>query len=154
MEFPINSIADFEKLSREVKWQYFERLVGYIFEQNGFGVRVGIIVKDGFGVHGKARALPVQANFVRPVKRQFDVIAERYGLTYLIECKKWKSRREYNSAVRFAVRKHMERCELYKEVKGNGVPVIVTLIEGEVEQHDGVPIVPITKLNWFINEPR
>ncbi len=134
MEFPIKSVADMEKLSKEVTWQYFEKIVGYIFEQNGFDVNVGVIVKDGYGI-----------------KRQFDVVAERYGLTYLIECKKWKSRKEYNSAIKSAVKKHMERCILFRNARGDGIPIIVTLIEGEVEMHEDVPIVPIMKLNWFIN---
>lgn len=134
MEFPIHSISDLEKISKEAKWQYFEKLVGYIFEKNNFDVKVGVIVKDGFGI-----------------KRQFDVVATRFEKTFLIECKKWKSRREYNAAIKSAVKKHLERCKLWEEVRGEGTPIIVTLVEGEIEEHEGVPIVPIAKLNWFIN---
>jgi hypothetical protein len=133
MDFPIKTASDLEKISPAVKWQYFEKLVEFIFAENGFATKQCVIIKDG------------------PVKRQFDVVATRYGKTFLIECKKWKSRREYNSAIKTAVKKHMERCTLYEDVRGPGMPVIVTLVEGEIEEHDGVPIVPIAKLNWFIN---
>ena len=52
-----------------------------------------------------------------------------------------------------AAAKHLERCALYETVAKPGriMPLIVTLIEEEVVQHDGIFIVPVTKLNWFVN---
>ena len=132
--FRINSISDFEHLSHSVKWQYFEKLVAWIFDKNSFETRQNIIVK----FHGQ--------------KRQFDVIAEKYGKIYLVECKKWKSRKEKVSALKSAVKKHKERCELYSIKEGKEVhPIIVTLLEEDIAEHEGVPIVPIMKLDWFIN---
>jgi hypothetical protein len=37
-------------------------------------------------------------------------------------------------------------------MKENAVPIIVTLIEEEIKLYDGIPIVPISKLNSYINE--
>ncbi len=134
MQFPIKSVADLEKLSNSVKWQYFEKLVAFIFEQNGFETKQNVIVKDGFQ------------------KRQFDVIAKRYGSTYLVECKKWKSRKQKTGALKSAVKKHLERCRLYEELHGSAVPLIVTLLEEEINEHNGIAIIPILKLNSYILE--
>lgn len=135
MDFPINSVSDLEKISNEARWQYFEKLVAFIFEENGFDTKQNIIVKD------------------KLQKRQFDVIAKRYGKTYLVECKKWKSRREKTAALKSAVKKHIERCGFYEELNGNGkiTALIVTLLEEEMTEHEGVPIIPIMKLNAWIN---
>ena len=133
MDFPIKSISDLETLSKQVCWQYFEKLVAFIFQENGFDVKQNVIVKDGLR------------------KRQFDVIAKRYGITYLVECKKWKSKQRVMS-LKPAVKKHLERCGLYAEVYAEKVlPIIVTLMDDKIEEENGVPVVPIMKLNWFIN---
>ena len=142
MNFPIKTISELQSISSAMKWQYFEKLVAFIFEQNNFDAKQNVIVKDGYGI-----------------KRQFDVIAKRYDTTYLIECKKWKNRKQKESALRSAVAKHLERCALYAALLGKalaekhdpGVPLIVTLLEENITEHDGVVIVPIMKLNWFIN---
>lgn len=133
MEFPIKTIPDLEHISSSVKWQYFEKLVAFIFEENNFSARQNVIVKDGFS------------------KRQFDVIAKRYDTTYLVECKKWKSRREKTAALKIAVAKHLERCGFYEGLYEKGMPLIVTLLEEDITEHEGITIVPIMKLNWFIN---
>lgn len=134
MQFPINSVSDLEHISSAVKWQYFEKLTAFIFEENGFNAKQNVIVKN------------------ESFKRQFDVIAKRFNITYLVECKKWKSNREKTSALKSAVVKHLERCALYETIhKGEIRPLIVTLLEEEIVQHNGALIVPIMKLNWLIN---
>jgi len=133
MDFPIKTIKDLEHISSEARWQYFEKLVAFIFEENGFDAKQNILIKN------------------ESFKRQFDVIAKRYGVTYLVECKKWKSRHEKASALRSAVTKHLERCVLYESLHGSCRPLIVTLLEENIDEHDGVLIVPIMKLNWLIN---
>lgn len=130
--FPIKSIKDLENISSAAKWQYFEKLVAFIFGENGFDARQNVII-----------------NF--PQKRQFDVIAKRYKVTYLVECKKWKSKKQRASALKGAVVKHLERCALYGTLHEEGVPLIVTLLEEDITEHNGVMIVPIMKLNWLIN---
>ena len=84
-------------------------------------------------------------------KRQFDVIAERFNELFLVECKKWSGRHKIN-ALRKAVDEHLERCLLYsKKANKKAMPLIVTLVEEEIKIHEDVPIVPIEKLNYFIN---
>ena len=134
MDFPIKSVSDLENISSAVRWQYFEKLVAFVFEQNGFDAQQNVIVKDG-----------VQ-------KRQFDVIAKRYGITYLVECKKWRSK-ERVAGIRPATKKHIERCDFYVQLYTEKIlPVIVTLMDDKIEEENGVPIVPIIKLNAWLND--
>ena len=131
--FPIKSVDDLERLSTEMKWQYFEKLVGWIFEQNDFSVEVSRV-------------------FVYPEgKRQYDVIAKRFGKTFLVECKKWK--RSNSSAIKKAIEDHLEKTKLYTEKQKEEVfPLVVTLLQDNITEHEGVPIVPVDKLNTFINQ--
>ncbi len=134
--FSIQSVSDLEELSYQVRWQYFEKLVAFIFSENGFDTKQNVVVKfDG-------------------TKRQFDVIARDSFRTFLVECKKWRSRREQSSALKSAVRKHLERCALYSELYGDKetVPLVVTLLDHDITEHDGVQVVPIMKLNMFLQE--
>ena len=44
MEFEeIKSINDLDKISKEVKWQNFEKLTAFIFEENGFNTKVNVV---------------------------------------------------------------------------------------------------------------
>ncbi|HQE97348.1 MAG TPA: hypothetical protein PKY20_04030, partial [Methanothrix sp.] len=57
------------------------------------------------------------------------------------------------SALRAAVRKHWERSEFYRYLTDETVfPIIVTLLEEEILLFEGMPVVPICKLNSFLNE--
>ncbi|MBI2584021.1 MAG: restriction endonuclease [Candidatus Aenigmarchaeota archaeon] len=126
--FSINSVDDLDKLSHKVKWQFFEKLVAFVFEQNGFAVRQNVVLQLG------------------GTKRQFDVLAERFGILFAIECKKQKK-----LAVSSAIDKHLERCEMLAENFGKeAMPLIVTLHDEMTGS--GIPIVPLLKLNAFINE--
>ena len=75
-----------------MKWQYFEKLVAFVFEKNDFSVRQNVVMKFPEG------------------KRQFDVIAERFDVLFLVECKKWS---KHNAAIKKAVNEHLERCRLF-----------------------------------------
>ncbi len=136
MEFSIKTISDLEKLSHQVKWQYFEKLAAFIFSENGFDARQNVIVKGGES------------------KRQFDVIAKGNGITFLVECKKWKSQSDRAAHLRSAVTKHMERCIYYSELHPDEktFPILVPLLDDDVNIEKGVPIVPIMKLNAFLLE--
>lgn len=137
MEFPVQNISDLESLSYAVKWQYFEKLVAWIFEQNDFSARQNVVMK-----------LPGW-------KRQFDVIAEKDNIIFLVECKKW-TMKQRASALGVAGKKHLERCELfalnYNETGKKIIPLIVTLVDDDVMESSGIPVVPILKLNSFLNE--
>ncbi len=131
----IKSIEDLEKVSKEIIWQNFERLVAFIFEENGFQVKINTV------------------KTLNKKRRQYDVIAEKNNQIFLVECKKWAGNRYRLSAIKKAIVKHKERTEFYKNVTSeDAIPIIVTLIEEEIQSHEEVPIVPILKLNSFLNE--
>jgi protease II len=131
----VKSAEDLQRVSEEVVWQNFERLAAFIFEENDFQVETSKVKTKN------------------KKRRQFDVIAKKRGKTFLVECKKWAGNRYRLSALRTAVKKHKERLEFYKDLtKENAIPIIVTLIEEDILYCDDVPIVPISKLNSFINE--
>jgi hypothetical protein len=87
------------------------------------------------------------------MRRQYDVIARQSGRTLLAECKQWSAGRYRLSALRQAVVQHRERAQFYEAItREEAVPLIVTLIEEEVRIVDGVPLVPVHRLNAFLAE--
>ena len=131
----IECIEDLEKVSEESLWQNFERLAAFIFGENGFTVRVNTV------------------KTLNRKRRQYDVIAWKDNQTFLIECKKWSGNRYRLSALKRAILQHKERTAFYEGITGeDAIPLIVTLIEEEVLVFEGVPLVPILKLNSFITE--
>lgn len=131
----IKSIEALEKVSKEIVWQNFERLAAFIFEENGFQVKTNTV------------------KTLNKKRRQYDVIAKKNSQTFLVECKKWSGNRYRLSAIKRAVVQHKERTEFYKNTSGeDAIPIIVTLIEEEIEFYEEVPIVPILKLNSFLCE--
>ena len=136
MEFEdIESIGDLERVSEESVWQNFERLASFIFEKNDFRVRVNTV---------KTR---------NKNRRQYDVIAWRGSHAFLVECKKWAGSRYRLSALKKAVLQHRERTTFYEDVTNEkATPIIVTLIEETIQVYEGVPLVPVTRLNAFIHE--
>lgn len=125
----IKTISGLEKVSKEVIWQHFEKLVGFIFEENGFNTKVNVI-----------RMINKYS------RRQYDVIAEKQGKIIIAECKKWAENRYRLSGLKTAIKQHKERCLIYNK---NAMPIIVTLIEEEIKTYDDVPI---RKLNSFVND--
>lgn len=131
----IGSITGLDAVAEGSAWQDFERLTAFIFEQNGFSVSLGVV---------KTR---------HRERRQYDVIARRNGQTFLVECKQWSGNRYRLSALKQAIGKHKERAQFYEGVtQEEPVPVIVTLIEERIRVFEGVPLVPVTRLNAFIGE--
>jgi hypothetical protein len=131
----IKCIEDLQKVSTEVVWQNFERLTAFIFEENDFLAATNTV------------------KTLKKRRRQYDVIAKANNRTFLVECKKWAGNRYRLSAIKKAIELHKERTEFYQYLtRENAIPIIVTLVEEEIRSYEGVPIVPILKLNSFINE--
>ena len=133
-ELPVRTMRELESIGSRMKWQFFERLVGFVFEQNGYEVTVGAVKKGG------------------GVKRQYDVIAESPRYIFAADCKRWTGNRYKESQLRAAAGKQTERCMLLKRETDKGIiPLIVTLMPEGISIHGGVPIVPFEKLNTFLN---
>jgi len=133
--FEISSIDELETLSEKVTWQHFEKLIAFIFEENEFEVEHNVVVVSNHE------------------KKQYDVIAKKPHITYVIECKRWKSRAGVVHAIHDAVDLHIERCAFYSKVHPNEhvIPLLVIFLSGMPEQHKNVFIVPLHSLNWFLN---
>jgi len=131
----IDSTGDLEIVSEESQWQNFERLTAFIFEKNDFEVKVNTVK-----TWNKKR-------------RQYDVIARKSNQTFLVECKKWAGNRYRLSALKRAIGQHKERTTFYESIMNeDAIPLLVTLIEEEIRVFEGVPLVPVGKLNSFISE--
>ena len=131
----IQSLEDLAVVSEEVVWQNFERLAAFIFEKNNFRVKVNTV------------------KTYQKTKRQYDVIAWKGNQTFLVECKKWAGNRYRLSAMKKAVEQHKERTRFYAAITHeDAIPLLVTLIEEEIRVYEGVPIVPVQKLNSFVSE--
>ena len=131
----IHTIEDLAVVSEAVVWQHFERLAAFIFEQHNFRVTVNTVK-----THNKTR-------------RQYDVIAWKGSQTFLVECKKWAGNRYRLSAIKKAVAQHKERTRFYAAITHeDAIPLLVTLVEEDIRFHEGVPIVPVQKLNGFVSE--
>lgn len=137
--FPIKNLDELKALGRRMKWQYFEKLVGWIFEKNDFEIDVNKVV------------------VFENTRRQFDVIAKRFGTIFVVECKKWSGKRNKTGLIKKAVEKHLEKCELYRKFQNKElmslevIPLVVTLQEEDLTLYESVPVIPIEKLNTFIN---
>ena len=131
----LNSINDLIKFCKENNWQDFEKLVSFIFEKNGFLVDCSIV------------------KVFNKKKRQYDVIAKDNEKVVLVDCKKWAGNRYKSSALKTAVKKHLERCEFYKNfTEKEVIPLIVTEFQEDILFFEDVPIVPVEKLNRFLGE--
>ena len=128
----IKSHDDLKKFLSESKWQTFEQLVGHIFEMNDFSVDINFVKM----LHGR-------------VRRQYDVIAKDLRYLFVVDCKMWAGNRYKSSALKNAAETHIERCK-HLESDKEIVPIIVSLNNEDVDWHEGVPIVPVHKLNSFL----
>ncbi len=132
-----DSVQDYDSLKNfldDSRWQTFEDFVGYIFEENGFDVKINF-VKMLFG----------------RIRRQYDVIAENFNFVFVVDCKFWSNGRYKNSALKNAAETHIERCK-HIETNKKIIPLIVTSNNENIQSHEEVTIVPVDKLNLFLRD--
>lgn len=134
--FEVHSVEDLQEISNKTSWQYFEKLVAFIFEENGFDVEQNKVF--------------VKKENKKIEKRQYDVIAKKNDITYLIECKKWKRSNSFKAAIE----KHNERCEFYSKLypEEQVYPLLVNFMERNNMIEEEIPIVPLFGLNRFLNK--
>jgi len=128
INFPVKTLDDLEKLGRSLRWQWFEKLVAFVFDQNDFSVNEKRVIV-----------------FDNKTRRQYDVIAEKFDKVWLVECKKQKKLN-----INDTVMKHKERCKIYGNKKEKAVISLIVTMDQEMLAE--IPVVPLLKLNTFINE--
>jgi len=117
-------------------WKGFEQMVGKILEENGFGVDTNV-------------------RFKTDRRYEIDVLAENRDLSLSIDCKEWSRGRYKKTALSKAAEKQSERTselELHSKNGKKYIPMIVTLFEEDIKKEKDVIIVPVWKLNSFLNE--
>jgi hypothetical protein len=131
-------------------WKDFEGLVASILSENSFRCTESFRRRGTSNIKGM----------------EIDVIGIRGRMALSVDAKMWSVRGGKASALRTASEKQKERTNrltsqldrLSKKIpsmtKGQYTifPVIVTWLVEEVEMHEGVPVVPVFKLNGFIQD--
>ncbi|MEM5794056.1 MAG: restriction endonuclease [Candidatus Aenigmatarchaeota archaeon] len=136
-----------EEELRSLDWKNFEKVVQEIFEANGFRVK---------------------RNFRFKTKKRYeiDIIAIKDNFNFCVDCKRLGKGRYKKSEIVKAIKKQEERNkELKKFLKTNLLakdslkiisekfyPMLVTLFEEEIVKENETFVVPIWKLNSFLNE--
>jgi len=140
-------IAEVVKL---MTWKDFEGLIASILRENSF------TCTESFRRRGTSEVKGME----------IDVIGIRGHMVLSVDAKMWSVRGGKASALRTAAEKQKERTfrltsqlpQLSKKIpsmmKGmyTILPVMVTWLVEEVEFHEGVPVVPVFKLNSFIQD--
>jgi|YelNatPaOPRAMG01_1025707.scaffolds.fasta_scaffold11203_3 hypothetical protein len=136
-----------EEELKNLDWKGFEKAVQEIFELNEFKVK---------------------RNFRFKTKRRYeiDLIAIKDRFNFCVDCKRFGKGRYKKSEILKAIKKQEERNkELKKFLRSNMIakeslkiksmkfyPLIVTLFEEEVIKENQTFVVPVWKLNSFLNE--
>jgi len=140
--------ASLAEATSKLDWRDFEVFCSKAFEAHGFEVATSLRFKWSGRLY------------------EVDVAAWRGPLLIAIDCKSWRVRPGKPSQLKRAVDRHLERAEALANalplLQGRlgslssqllyVAPCLVTLLEESVLVYRGVPIVPVSKLNSFIQE--
>ena len=140
--------ANISEIIDLLTWKDFEGFIASILSENTFRCVESYRRRGNSLTHGM----------------EIDVIGVKGDIIISIDAKMWSIRSGKTSALKTAAEKQKKRTlelsgELDKLSKKMGAlaektyrlfPVIVTWLVEEVELHEGVPVVPIFKLNSFI----
>ncbi len=140
-------IADVVKL---MTWKDFEGLIASILSENNFACTESFRRRGTSDIKGM----------------EIDVVGIRGRIALSVDAKMWSVRGGKASALRTAAEKQKERTNrlttqlerLSKKIpsltRGQYTifPIMVTWLVEEVELHEGVPVVPVFKLNSFIQD--
>lgn len=136
-----------ESILSKFNWQCFESAVAGIFSANSFFVSRNL-------------------RFKTKRRYEIDIVASRHGNTLSVDCKGWGNGRYKNSAlIRAAEKQFMRTKELKKFVSKNPIaehklqitknsklyPMLVTLHDEAIEIEENILIIPVWKLNSFLN---
>ena len=130
--------CDIENISRSLSWKDFEALTSEILVLNGYSTKTNVY-------------------FSKPRRVQIDVIGANNNLAIVADCKHWKrySLSTISSYAEQQIQRTKILCSTRKRIRYNishAIPIILTLYSMDVKLIDGVPIVPISKFNSFIED--
>jgi len=142
--------AEIVEVVKLMTWKDFEGLIAGILNENNFRCTESFRRRGSSDVKGM----------------EIDVIGVRGPMALSVDAKMWSVRGGKASALRTAAEKQKERTirlttqlsrlseKIPSMVKGQYtiIPIMVTWLVEEVELHEGVPVVPVFKLNSFIQD--
>jgi hypothetical protein len=144
----ISSGAEIESVIERMTWKDFEGFVARVFAENDYDC------VESFRRRGGKLAKGMEV----------DVIGVRGNTLVAVDAKMWGVRSGKSSALMSAAEKQKERTaklpDQIEKLSGKlgrmkpglyaVIPVLVTWLIEDIEFHDGVPIVPIFRLNSFL----
>ena len=122
---------ELEHILERVDWKEFENTVAEIFKANGFSVRQNF-------------------RFGEKRRNEIDILARRGEVVFAVDCKHWKGGRYKKSQLKVACEKQKKRCRFLELMHRKVRPLIVTLLDEDLMEENGVYIVPVWKLNSFL----
>lgn len=139
--------ADLEHISQLLQWQEFESITVVALERNGFDVTKNVRFKNSRR------------------RWELDIVACKKPLVLCIDCKHWQ-RALRLSVLKKIVEEQVERTEALAEVlpspvikvdctvwtRARFIPAVLSLVESKFKFYDDVPIVPILKIQDFLNQ--
>ncbi len=138
---------EIEDILRGLDWRGFEKMVSRIFEENGFRTTRNF-------------------RFKTEHRYEIDIIASRPRTVVCVDCKEWSMGRNKKHALKKASIKQKQRTEQFKKFISENpdtlesihivdeqefYPIMVTLYEESIKDVSNVKIVPVWKLNTFLN---
>lgn len=138
-----------ELLAKELDWRDFEGLVAEIFSANGFRT----FRNFRFSSNGR--------------RYEVDVVALERPKAIVVDCKHWGMRPGKSSSLKNAATDQLRRAvELSKRIHEfpkmsvyewgsvDTTPILVTLYQEGITENGGVLVVPLFRLNSFLDELR
>ncbi|HIK01758.1 TPA: restriction endonuclease [archaeon] len=128
--------ADLEAILEKYDWRDFESLVASIFAERNYKVKT-------------------DHRFKHDGRHQIDVVAQGFREIFCVDCKKWSDRKGKISALKKAILDQKLRTQALKDSahnKSDVYPLIVTLLQEDIETHENIPVVPVWKLNSFLED--
>jgi Holliday junction resolvase-like predicted endonuclease len=139
--------ADIEVISNLLCWQEFEEIAAYALKSNGYIVQNNVRFKQG----GR--------------RWEIDVVGCKKPLVVCVDCKHW-GHAIAASALTKIVDAQIDRTKAFTDFlpniklqmqctqweKAKFVPVVLSLVQGSYKYVHDVPVVPVLKLQDFINQ--
>ena len=140
--------SDFESICQKLEWKEFENISRITFEAFNYKV----IKNLRFKTRTKRR-------------REIDLIAYKKPIIASVDCKHWQ-RNWTRSPIKKVVEQQIERTQLFTETlqsfqskmkignwkKAIVIPIVLCLLPGPFKFHRQTPVVPVMKLQSFLNE--
>lgn len=149
LEARMRSGGALEEITKDLDWKDFEGLVSEVFSENGFRTY------RNFRFSSKKRRYEV------------DVVALERPRIVIVDCKHWGIRLGKVAALKVAASAHLARAiefgnKLQEFVCADDgewraakvIPILVTLYQERIVENEGVLVVPVFKLNSFVEELR